>query len=215
MRLRLNRKKLLRARELLGYGIEKVAEEAGVSKNSVLRAEHEEDIRPVTARKIAAALRVSVADLIGESETLKAQPSLPEFPEERRVPTLKNWTSLAQRLADRWVEEITEREAEWRSAEPAVQKHVKWLPNLSWATEIRGTAGDFLEVATEELELALGFATSDEALELCAALRRLTEVSERTGAWYSSAGSAPETAKVIDLQGRLGRIERKIGVRAS
>jgi transcriptional regulator with XRE-family HTH domain len=85
MRLRLNRKKLLRARELLGYGIEKVAEEAGISKNSVLRAEHEEDIRPVTARKIAAALGVSVADLIGESETLKAQPLLPKFPEERRA----------------------------------------------------------------------------------------------------------------------------------
>jgi transcriptional regulator with XRE-family HTH domain len=79
MRLRLNRKKLLRARELLGYGIEKVAEVAGVSKNSVLRAEHEEDIRPVTARKIATALHVSVADLIGESETLKGQPPLPDF----------------------------------------------------------------------------------------------------------------------------------------
>src|SRR5215218_9653494 len=102
--LKLDRDRLQRAREMLGYGLEKTAQEAGISKNSVLRAEHEEDIRPVTARKIAAALRVSVADLIGESETLKAQPSLPEFPEERRVPTLKNWTSLAQRLADRWEE---------------------------------------------------------------------------------------------------------------
>ena len=64
---------------MLGYGLEKTAQEAGVSKNSVLRAEHEEDIRPVTARKIAAALDVSVADLIGESETLKAQPLLPDF----------------------------------------------------------------------------------------------------------------------------------------
>jgi DNA-binding XRE family transcriptional regulator len=50
---------------MLGYGIEKTAEEAGVSKNSVLRAEHEKDIRPITARKIAAALRVPVAHLTG------------------------------------------------------------------------------------------------------------------------------------------------------
>jgi transcriptional regulator with XRE-family HTH domain len=77
--LRLDKDRLQRAREMLGYGLEKTAQEAGVSKNSVLRAEHEEDIRPVTARKIAAALHVSVADLIGESETLKAQPPLPDF----------------------------------------------------------------------------------------------------------------------------------------
>jgi transcriptional regulator with XRE-family HTH domain len=77
--LKLDRDRLQRAREMLGYGLEKTAQEAGISKNSVLRAEHEEDIRPVTARKIAAALQVSVADLIGESETLKAQPPLPDF----------------------------------------------------------------------------------------------------------------------------------------
>jgi transcriptional regulator with XRE-family HTH domain len=62
--LRLDRDKLIRAREMLGYGIEKTAEEARVSKNSVLRAEHEEDIRPVTARKIAGALEVEVRDLL-------------------------------------------------------------------------------------------------------------------------------------------------------
>jgi DNA-binding XRE family transcriptional regulator len=77
--LKLDRDRLQRAREMLGYGLEKTAQEAGISKNSVLRAEHEESIRPVTARKIAAALDVPVADLIGESETLKAQPPLPDF----------------------------------------------------------------------------------------------------------------------------------------
>jgi transcriptional regulator with XRE-family HTH domain len=90
--LKLDRDKLIRAREMLGYGLEKTAEEAGVSKNSVLRAEHEEDIRPVTARKIAGALGVQVADLIGGSETLKVQapPSptqapLNGFEDERRA----------------------------------------------------------------------------------------------------------------------------------
>lgn len=72
--MKLDRARVLRARELQGYGLEKTAEEAGVSKNSVLRAEHEEDIRPVTARKIAAALGMRVADLVAESETLKELP---------------------------------------------------------------------------------------------------------------------------------------------
>jgi DNA-binding XRE family transcriptional regulator len=62
--LKLDKHQLRRARERLGYGVEMTAQEAGVSKNSVLRAEHEEDIRPTTARKIANALRVDVADLL-------------------------------------------------------------------------------------------------------------------------------------------------------
>jgi transcriptional regulator with XRE-family HTH domain len=62
--VKLDRDRILRARELLGYGVEKTAEVAGVSKNSVLRAEHAEDIRPITARKIAAALEVEVRDLL-------------------------------------------------------------------------------------------------------------------------------------------------------
>ncbi len=64
--MKLDRDRLIRAREVLGYGLEKTAEEAGISKNSVLRAEHEEDIRPSTARKIATALGVDVAALYGE-----------------------------------------------------------------------------------------------------------------------------------------------------
>jgi transcriptional regulator with XRE-family HTH domain len=64
--LRFDGDKVRRARQLLGYGQETTAEEAGVAKNSVLRAERGEEIRPVTARKIAAALGVRVADLLTE-----------------------------------------------------------------------------------------------------------------------------------------------------
>jgi transcriptional regulator with XRE-family HTH domain len=78
--LKLHRGKLIRAREMLGYGVEKTAEVAGISKNSVLRAEHEADIRPVTARKIAGALGVRVADLLGDADAKKAPaPLSPEW----------------------------------------------------------------------------------------------------------------------------------------
>ncbi len=104
--MRLDRDKMLRGREVLGYGVEKTAQEAGVSKNSVLRAEHGEDIRPVTARKIAAALGVRVADLLSEeSETLKAQalpslePSFNDVIEERR---LSRFADAISKAADKW-----------------------------------------------------------------------------------------------------------------
>ncbi len=70
--MKLDRDRMLRARERLGYGIEKTAEVAEISKNSVLRAEHEEDIRPLTARKIAAALGVQVADLLSDAKKAPA-----------------------------------------------------------------------------------------------------------------------------------------------
>jgi DNA-binding XRE family transcriptional regulator len=108
VQLRLDRNKVIRAREMLGYGIETTAEEAGVSKNSVLRAEHEEDIRPVTARKIAAALGVRVADLIGESETLKVQPPLPDFNGERRTVDTDSYMRLARSRAEWYWQQLSE-----------------------------------------------------------------------------------------------------------
>ena len=123
--MKLDRDKLIRAREMLGYAIETVAEEAGVSKNSVLRAEHEEGIRPVTARKIAAALNVRVADLIGESETLKveAPPLEPSFEnvleEERRLQWLQPWEQFMRQISARWHARITEHEKMGLPIEPA------------------------------------------------------------------------------------------------
>lgn len=63
--------KVLRVRELLGYGIAQAAEAAGVSKNSILAAEHGKDIRPGTARRIAEGLGVTIADLVAEDSSLR------------------------------------------------------------------------------------------------------------------------------------------------
>ena len=111
--MKLDRDKVIRAREVLGYGIEKAAEEAGVSKNSVLRAEHEEDIRPLTARKIAAALDVRVADLIAEPEyPLREAPPSQQLTfngvleDERREAIYTSWLAFADLYADRWEKRI-------------------------------------------------------------------------------------------------------------
>jgi DNA-binding XRE family transcriptional regulator len=127
--LRLDKDRLQRAREMLGYGVEKTAVEAGISKNSVLRAEHEEDIRPVTARKIAAALHVSVADLLEESETLKAQPPLPDLWSQWRS-QLELLESCVQYKVGR--AEYYERELErGRSSDYATARAASNLANLA------------------------------------------------------------------------------------
>ncbi len=108
--MKLKREKVIRAREMLGYGVEKTAEEAGVSKNSVLRAEHGEEIRPLTARRIAAALGVRVADLIGESKTLKARPPLHETEDDRRAQgVINNWIAFLDAITDEWLQKLWKR----------------------------------------------------------------------------------------------------------
>jgi DNA-binding XRE family transcriptional regulator len=108
--LRLDRDRLIRAREMLGYGIETTARAAGVSKNSVLRAEHGDDIRPATARKIAKALNVEVADLYGEREYPKGEappwpePSFNDVIEERRF---FRFADAFDAAADRWISKIS------------------------------------------------------------------------------------------------------------
>lgn len=62
--MKLDGSRVQRARDRLGYTLEMVGEKSGVAKGTVLRAEHGEEIRPVSARRIAAGLGVEVADLV-------------------------------------------------------------------------------------------------------------------------------------------------------
>jgi transcriptional regulator with XRE-family HTH domain len=97
---------------MLGYGIETTAQVAGVSKNSVLRAEHGEDIRPVTARKIAGGLNVEVADLLGAEypkggRRSSLEPSFEDaLADERRDAVYQPWVELADNYAERWEDKI-------------------------------------------------------------------------------------------------------------
>jgi transcriptional regulator with XRE-family HTH domain len=71
--LRLDENTVRGTRERLGLTLAMVAQRAGTSKNTVMSAEHGADIRPTTARKIAEALGVEIADLLGEPDSPKAQ----------------------------------------------------------------------------------------------------------------------------------------------
>src|SRR4051794_26308141 len=50
-----------------------LARKVGMSKNTILSAEHGGDIRPTTARKIAEALDVEIGDLLGEADSPLAE----------------------------------------------------------------------------------------------------------------------------------------------
>jgi transcriptional regulator with XRE-family HTH domain len=85
--LKLDPEKVRRALERLGYSAELGAAEAGVAKNSVLRAARGEDIRPSTARKIAAGLGVEVEELLegkAAAPPSREQPSFNDLLEEER-----------------------------------------------------------------------------------------------------------------------------------
>jgi transcriptional regulator with XRE-family HTH domain len=53
-------------RDRLGWTIDDLAEKAEVAKGTVLRAEHGEDIRPSSGRRIARALGAEIPDLVPE-----------------------------------------------------------------------------------------------------------------------------------------------------
>lgn len=62
--MKLDGKRMRYARYRLGCSLDMVGERSGISKNTARRAERGEEVRPSTARKIAAGLGVEVSDLI-------------------------------------------------------------------------------------------------------------------------------------------------------
>lgn len=194
-----------------GWNQTELAFHAGLAPSVISQIENgKRDPSAGTLRKLASALGVEVADLFP-----KAEAPLWQDESKRRSPSLKSWADFVGRLADRWEQEVEKREEEWDAANRNIRKNVKWLPNLSWANEIRGTAVDVATVANEELEAGLGIYTSREALQLFSALRRLDKVIDRTVPWYSSADGSLDTAKVINFRERLEQMEKRVGVRAS
>jgi len=62
--MRLDHERVHWHRDRLGWTLETLAEKAEVAKGTVLRAEHGEDVRPGSGRRIAQALGAELSDLI-------------------------------------------------------------------------------------------------------------------------------------------------------
>jgi transcriptional regulator with XRE-family HTH domain len=154
--LKLDRDNLIRARERLGYSVETVAQEAGIAKNSVLRAEHGEHIRPLTARKIAAALGIEVADLYADPDYPKEgappwlEPTFNDVIQERR---LSRFADAIASAADKWLEVVSKPETPDATAAGALEAAARLYGALmdgitrsEWETLTTQERGEFAEV---------------------------------------------------------------------
>jgi transcriptional regulator with XRE-family HTH domain len=100
---------LARLRELKGFSQRALAKESGVSPATIYEVENgRRRANPSTLRKIAAALDVEVADLLGaeypkgESRS-SLEPSFEDMRgEERREAIYASWLAFADLYADRW-----------------------------------------------------------------------------------------------------------------
>ena len=113
--MKLDEDKVRASRERQGLTVALLAQRARTSKNTILSAEHGGDIRPTTARKIAAALGVVISDLLPEDadSPLGGRPPSVQLTlngvlaEERRRPTeselkaLDRWVSYLERRMDK------------------------------------------------------------------------------------------------------------------
>ncbi len=99
--MRLAPNKVREAREQLGLSIVEIAQNAKVSPNSVSRAENDREIRPMTARRIAQALGVEVADLYPKGKAA-ASPPESEAGEARRAidMSLENFREALSEASD-------------------------------------------------------------------------------------------------------------------
>lgn len=166
-------------RELHGLTQKELADTSGVSLRSVAGYEGGAQVRPNTARKLAQALNVEVADLVGVESYPKAEaPPSPEQPnfnglleEERRGGASRLLDGLIAHVAEtaeRWSRE-TETGGMFRSEDSAVAFTIE--VNIE-AARLYGLAAEHLKPAIEEL-LPAASERSHAGRSLAEALERL------------------------------------------
>jgi transcriptional regulator with XRE-family HTH domain len=99
-------------RDRLGWTLDTLAEQAEVAEGTALRAEHGEDIRPSSGRRIARAFGVDISELVPEqpgvvlpkAEAPSTSGRLEEkiSDEERHARYLRAWRGFVWKLVHRW-----------------------------------------------------------------------------------------------------------------
>ncbi len=137
-----------------------------------------------TLRKLADALNVSLAELLGD-DSPKAQASLShEDEEQRRLHYLRAWRMHVDQVADRWRGKLkqhnrTSSELQWEIEGPPVE--IRMPLAYGWASEVSAMADDLTQSILETLQEAISRSTLQErreALEILGALRRLGDIED-------------------------------------
>ena len=129
--MKLNGNRIKRSREKLGFTLDMVGEQAGLSPQSVFRAEHGGEIQPSTARKLAGALGVTIADLMEEETASPKAPAL-LLDERQRVPvTGEFYTGKSSRPA-------AEAEVDGLGIASLLQQRKELDEEIQWVREADG-----------------------------------------------------------------------------
>jgi transcriptional regulator with XRE-family HTH domain len=146
--LKVDRDKLRMARARWGWSVAKTAKETELSNNSVLRAEHEDEVSVGTVHKLATGLQVDVRDLVKEPALPKvdAPPPAPTgVAEERRALYLTKDLEGARDLARQalWMLNVEsygdtpQKLTAWNWTIMFFKRRV-WAQQESWETQVFG-----------------------------------------------------------------------------
>jgi transcriptional regulator with XRE-family HTH domain len=187
-------------RELHGLTQKELADVSGVSLRSVAGYEGGAHARPNTARRLAEALNVEVADLVGADSYPKAQappsptqPPLNGFEEERRTQHLGVWKSYLSRRVE-WCERVLQKSPEDSFNNPFLALNTA----IQWAIYV-GSEGAQLRNALRTEIRSHADADSEIVGELRALLSRFVAVEDTTDvrvkAMMDEAGLTEEDKK--------------------
>lgn len=179
--MKLHRESLQLARARHGWSIGKTADEAGISNNSVLRAEHEEEVSVGTVHKLAVALKVDVSELVGEP-ALAGKAEAPEAgpaDQERRA-RVEGWADYVRWRAGKIEREIEEKIPDPDSSQTYEGEKI-YLWSSAWNLERR---------AYNDYSGKLKPSPGDEAMMIEGALARLGQVLKAGEARAEARGEA-------------------------
>jgi len=162
---------LARLRELKGYSQRALAKESGVSPATIYELENgRRRPNPSTLRKLASALEVEVADLLGgeypKERSSSLEPTFNDVPEdERRLHYLKPWSKYVNLLANNVEREVDKGR----------------ITDLNWWQEFNRDVISLTHLYNQILPPAAEQSADErlELLKLSEAIDRLNEVAEK------------------------------------
>jgi len=185
--MRLDSDKVRWHRDRFGWTLDELAEEAGVAKGTLLRAEHGEDIQPRSGRRIAQAFGVETKDLVPDFPKAERRSSLePSFNDVIEGRRLSRFADAIVAVAGRWGEAMAD-------ADMVDQKR---LGLIAAALELNAVIS---ERAEEEDWEAI---TNQERLEIVTAMEKLTEAGERGLARLKASHESRTQEEQIELRRR-------------
>jgi len=195
-------------RESHGLTQRELAAEAGVGEVTVARIETGASVTPPTARKIAEALGVAVADLLERPPVPLAdapEAGLTGQAEAAKLhgPSLQGWLIAIRSLYRRWAPQIAYHEDAMAQEAPTLVRVENRGRAMTWGMEIHQTYNALVDGILYD-PLFPGAYRPEDVLQLYHAFETMQGLLDRTERWYEGMAEG----EVVDLQARRAHDER-------